>query len=215
MFLFLLILSAMTHKVFKTTAQIVSWVFHPFVIPTFGILLIMNSMPGFDHYPIKAKGVLLLIVFLSTGLLPILFTLITTLLQSQNPELNSYRNRVVPYFFTAISIFIGAQFLAKLPIPPIFRLIMVGSGLILVLLFMFTIRWKISGHTTALGGLLGTLLALTFKYGLNLLWPVVMVILISGAVGTSLIYLNKHIPWQVYVPFAASLVLMYLMVYLF
>jgi len=109
----------------------------------------------------------------------------------------------------------GAQLIAKLPVPKIFSVFLLGSCLVLLILFAITIKWKISGHGAGMGGLLGAVLALTFKYGINLLWPIIVVILISGAVGSSRIYLKKHTPMQVYAGFSVSVLCMYLTIYFF
>lgn len=205
----------MTSNLLNKLAKAYQVILNPFVIPTLGIIIIMNFLPGLEFYTSKAKLILLSIVFLSTCFLPLLFIAIISKTPGYNKAMPEHRDRIIPYFFTAVSIFMGAQLLAKLPFPSVFRLIMAGTSLILVMLFIVTLWWKISAHMAAMGGLVGMLLALVFKYGMGMLTMVVLTILLSGIMGTCLIYLRKNSPVQVYSGFGASFMVMYIMVYFF
>jgi len=74
---------------------------------------------------------------------------------------------------------------------------------------LITIKWKISGHTAALGALLGTLITLNLKYSMNFLGMIIAILLISGAVASSRIYLEKHNPAQVYAGFGLGFLCMF------
>jgi membrane-associated phospholipid phosphatase len=141
--------------------------------------------------------------------------LIISLSPNVNLDMMHHKDRILPYIFSAFSIFMGAQLIAKLPLPKVFSLFMLGSCLILIVLFAITTKWKISGHGAGVGSLLGALLALTFRYGLDLKWPVIAAILITGLVGSSRIYLKKHTPAQIYAGVATSVLCMYLTIYFF
>ena len=205
----------MVDKIYKATAHFFSGLFNPFFIPTLAFFVILMNLPGLEMYTLRVKYLLLSIVFISTCILPIVFILTVSLSPGINRNMMSHKDRILPYIFSAFSIFMGAQLIAKLPVPKIFSVFLLGSCLVLLILFAITIKWKISGHGAGMGGLLGAVLALTFKYGINLLWPIIVVILISGAVGSSRIYLKKHTPMQVYAGFSVSVLCMYLTIYFF
>lgn len=124
-----------------------------------------------------------------------------------------HSDRILPYLFTAFSTFLGAQLIGKLPIPGIFKIFLLGTSIILIILLIVTWFWKISGHASGIGGLLGTSLAMTFRYGIDLTWIIVALFVISGAVGTSRVYLKKHTPAQVYAGFSMSFAVMFALVY--
>lgn len=205
----------MRDRVFKLFAQLFSGIFNPFLIPLMAYWVILNYLPGVENYNLKVKLLLLGIVFISTCILPLLFLLVASLSPGINRDMMHHRDRILPFIFSAFSIFMGAQLIGKLPVPNVFRIFLLGSSLVLIVLFLVTLKWKISGHGAGVGGLLGSLCALTFKYGIDLTWPIIAVILISGAVGSSRIYLHKHTPAQVYVGFGSSLAIMYLVIYFF
>lgn len=205
----------MVEKISKYTAHFFSAVFNPFLVATFGFLVILYHMPGLQYYTPKIKAMLVGIVFTTTCILPMLFILLISFTSNIKRNMEHQKDRLLPYLFSAFSIFMGAQLMGKLPIPGIFRLFMLGIVLSLVLLFMVTLKWKISGHAAGMGGMLGTFLALLFKYRMDLQWIILATILVAGLVGSSRLILNKHTPAQVYVGFSLSLLVMYLTVYFF
>jgi hypothetical protein len=204
----------MESKILKNTAKIVSWIFHPFLVPIWGFLLLMNFIPGSEFYDDKLKYFLYAIVFVSTCVFPLMFVLVLSFNPSYNRKMEHPRDRILPYFFTAISAFFGSQLMARLSIPGIFRVFLLGTCLVLVILFMVTFVWKISAHAAGVGGLIGSMLALTFRLGMDLTWIIILLFLIAGVVGSSRIYLEKHTPAQVYAGFAVSLSGMFFMVFL-
>ena len=205
----------MVEKISKYLAQFFSAVFNPFIIPVLASLIILNYMPGFEMYSFKVKYILVLIVAASTCIIPLIFLLIVSLSPNINRDMMHHRDRILPFIFSAFSIFMGAQLVGKLPVPRIFSLFLLGACLVLIALFVVTTMWKISGHAAGVGGLVGTLLSITFKYGIDLTWPIIGSILIAGAVGSSRILLNKHTSAQVYAGFSVALLLMYATIYFF
>ena len=205
----------MVEKINKYLAQFFSAVFNPFIIPTLASFIILSYLPGFEMYSPRVKYTLLLIIAASTCIIPLIFILIVTMSPTINRDMMHHRDRILPFIFSAFSIFMGAQLTSKLPIPHIFSLLLLGSCLALVVLFVVTIFWKISGHGAGVGGLVGTLLSVTFKYGIDLTWPIIGSILIAGAVGSSRILLHKHTPAQVYAGFSVGLLFMYVTIYFF
>lgn len=205
----------MTNKINTYLAHFFSGVFNPFVMPSLAFFIILNYMPGFEMYSFKVKLILMIIVAVSTCILPLLFILLVSASSFVNRDMMNHRDRILPFIFSAFSFFIGAQLIGKLPLPHIFSLFLLGSCMVLIILFLVTMKWKISGHGVGVGGFVGTLLAITFKYGIDLTWPIVAAILISGAVGTSRIFLDKHTPAQVYAGFGVSVLCMYLTIYFF
>jgi hypothetical protein len=65
----------------------------------------------------------------------------------------------------------------------------------------------------ALGAVSGTLFALSFRTGINPVWAVFTVILVSGAVGTARMVLKKYDLWQVLAGYIAGFAVLYLSVY--
>lgn len=205
----------MVEKISKYFAHFFSIIFTPFLIPTFGFLVILYHLPGLQYYTPKIKTMLIGIVVITTCILPLMFILLISFTSNAKRNMAKTKDRLLPYLFNAFSIFLGAQLLGKLPIPGIFRLFMLGIVLTLILLFTITLKWKISGHAAGIGVLLGTFLALLFKYRMDLQWIIIATILLTGIVASSRLILNKHTPAQVYSGFSLSLLIMYLTIFFF
>jgi hypothetical protein len=202
----------MKEKIAKYSALLFSGIFNPFLIPTLGLLVIMGFIPGVEFFSFKLKLIILGVIFLSTCFIPLIFITLGTLYRGWNNESNHYFDRVMPYLFTAMSAFLGSQFFGRLPIPGIFRVFLLGICLIMIISILISLKWKISEHTLALGGLWGTLLALNYKFGMNILWMIIGVILVSGVVGSSRIYLEKNSSHQVYRGFLTGMICMFLII---
>jgi hypothetical protein len=176
----------------KFIARVLSVVFNPFFMPTLGLWVMMEFIPGTAILGERLKLVIFTIVITTSCILPLLFILVSTLNLRNSIFLIRKKDRVLPYFFTAFSIFLGSQLLSRLPVPNLFRVYLLSISLILVLLFFVSLKWKISGHTAGIGLVTGTALSLLFRYGIDLFWPVVVLILFAGIVGTARLFLGQQ-----------------------
>jgi len=75
---------------------------------------------------------------------------------------------------------------------PVVKLFLISSSLVIIVLLIISFRWKISIHLASIGGIIGLLLAVSFRTGTNPLLLVTGAFLVAGIVGTARIYLEKH-----------------------
>ena len=194
-------------------ARIISTLFHPLLLPTAGILLLLNSGFYFDLLVWDAKRFILLVVFLTTCILPLLAVAVLSL----NPRFNllapNSRDRFITLFGTSVFYYLGFILLQKVQAVPEFRLIMLASVLVITLLLLILIKWPISKHMASIGGLTGTLFALAFRNGVNPVYPVLMVVLVSGLLGTAQLILGKHNLKQLIAGYGLGFIVLYLVMY--
>ena len=195
----------MKEKISTYIARFLAKAFNPLLLPTITLLLIMGYLPGVELFSTKLKLVIISVVFLSTCIIPLIFILLGRLNRGWNKDSERYFDRVMPYLFTIMGAYLGSQFMAKLPIPGIFRIFLLGICSMVIVAAIIAFKWKLSDYLLALGGLLGTLIALNFKFGMNLLWLIIIVVLVSGIVSSSHIYLEKDSPRQLYTGFLTGL----------
>ncbi|MDA3881509.1 MAG: hypothetical protein PF436_14050 [Prolixibacteraceae bacterium] len=203
----------MTNNILKYIAQFFSFVFNPFLIPTMGFLIVYYNMPSVELYTDKVRNILLGIVFVSTFVLPIFFIFLMTVSKRINYNMMHHRERLLPYIFSAFSILLGAQLLGKLPVPEIYKMFLLATCLILIILFFITMKWKISGHAAGMGGLVGLLVGVALKYGIEINAYIIASLIISGIVCSTRLYLKKHNPAQVYAGFSISSLFMFSVIY--
>ncbi|HPR33057.1 MAG TPA: hypothetical protein PLK12_13220 [Prolixibacteraceae bacterium] len=201
----------MNNKPITIFFQGVSFLFNPFLIPTLGLWVLYHQIPGTEFYSSKVRLILFLIYFLSTCFFPLLFIVLYAVSPGGKRNLDHHRDRIVPYLFTAFSVFLGAQLTDRLPLPGIFRIFLLGISLIVVLSLLISLRWKISGHLSAIGGLTGVLIGMNFRFGMELTGWIIGAIVVSGLLGSARIFLGKHSPAQVYAGYALGLACMLLL----
>ena len=123
-----------------------------------------------------------------------------------------HTNRVKPLFFTAIYYYMGFYLLKDLPVYPVFRIILISYVIVIVTLTIISFKWKISIHMAGIGGITGTLLAISFRMAMNPTLLISGVILVAGILGTVRMYLGKHSLSQILAGFTLGLGVLYLIV---
>ncbi len=180
----------------KNIAKIVSSIFHPFFVPTLGYLVLLYSNFYLSLISWEAKRFILLVVFFTTAILPMLAVAIMALRPKFDIAMENKRDRIIPLLLTAIFYYIGFLLLSRVRIFSVFKLFLIASVLVLVILLLISFKWKISTHMAAIGGITATLFALSFRSGTNPITVIVLAVIVSGLVGTSRLILQKHNLWQ-------------------
>ncbi len=188
----------------------ISVVFHPLIMPTLAFLFLMNSGFYFTLLSFDAKKIILLIVFSSTFLLPLVSIGLMGLSTRFKPDLDKGPDRVIPMLSTAIFYYVGFYALGRLNVYPVYKVFLISSILIIVVLMIISVRWKISVHMAGIGGLIGAFVALSLRLGLNSSLPLCIFIGIAGLIGSSRLILGKHTSVQIYAGFLTGFGVNYL-----
>jgi len=196
----------------KIIAKTISYLFNPFILPTWGFLALFNAGYYFSMLSWEIKRFVLIAVFLSTGLLPLLTVSILALSPRFNIRMDDSSHRIRPLFFSAIYYYIGFYLLRGVTLYPVFRVFLISSVVLIVLLMILSFKWKISIHMAGMGGITGMILAVSYKMGINPVFLIAGTFLAAGLVGTSRIYLGRHTLGQVLWGYFAGLVILYLSV---
>ncbi|WP_372647981.1 phosphatase PAP2 family protein [Draconibacterium sp.] len=194
-------------------ARIISVIFHPVLIPTIGMFLLMNSGFYFDLLLWEAKRFVLLVVFFTTCILPMLSVAVLSLNPRFDINMPGNRDRLIPLLSASVFYYLGFILLRKVQAVPEFKLFMLASVLVLVVLLVVSLKWKISNHMAAIGGLSGTLFALSFRNGVNPVYSVLIVVLLSGLIGTARLILGKHDLKQLVAGYGLGFIVLYLVLY--
>ena len=161
-------------------AKVISILFHPVLIPTYGFLILLNSGFYFSMISWEAKKYVLMVVFFTTTILPLLSVAILALNPKYDVSMQNSRDRVIPLLSTSVFYYLGSMLLNKLQ---------------------------------SFGGLFATVFALSFRSGLNPVYAMVGVVLVSGLVGSARLILQKHNLWQVAAGYALGFSVLYVVVY--
>ena len=192
----------------KGMAKLISYIFHPLLMPTFGFLILFNSGTYLSFLDTDVKKMIFLLVVLSTLIIPLLLTLLLyyqkMVFTVSMPE---RRERIVPLGIVLFFYVFCFVLLQKTPIPPIFHAFCLASIIAVLLSLVITLNWKISLHLVGLGGLTGLICFLIITMRIDLEFYLIMTILAAGLAGTSRLLMEAHVPSQVYYGFILGLVI--------
>ncbi|MBU1014561.1 MAG: hypothetical protein KKG99_16300 [Bacteroidetes bacterium] len=197
-------------------AKIISYLFHPLLMPTYAFLALFSIKAYFSLIiPIEGKIRILLLIFIVTFVFPvmvILFFRSTNVIKSLY-QLSRYE-RKLPYV-TTIAFYLMAYYLLKnVQISPIFHYFTFGATVLSMALFVINFFWKISAHMIAIGGISGMLLGLTFTGIVGNPYLVVISVFIAGIIGFARLQLKANTHAQVYSGFILGVLgMIYLSLY--
>ncbi len=181
-------------------AKILSLVFFPLLIPTYTLLIIFNMNVYFSMIiPQLAKLQILGMVFLITFIFPlfmmILFQRIGII---KSLYMKTKEERTLPYLMTIIFYYLAYYLLKQLQISPIFYYFILGATFLIIITLIINFFWKISIHMIGIGGMLGTLIGLSFLWMIDIPFLIILLVLCSGITGYARLKLNAHNPAQIY-----------------
>lgn len=188
-------------------SKIISYIFHPLLAPTFGIYIILNSISYLSAIPPDAKMWLYILVFVTTFLFPsisLLFLFWQKLIT--NIELDDRKERLLPIIVTLAFYYLGYYILGMNNISGLLRAFYLSAIISISLSFFINLFWKISAHMIGIGGIIGLILAISFKLNLNLQLILIIAIFIAGIIGASRVKLEAHSQLQIFAGFYLGMI---------
>lgn len=183
----------------KKVASIISTMFHPMLMPTIGLLVIFSTQSHITFIPFEFRKIVTLIVLISTCILPL--SVIPIFIQTgviKSIQMETSKERILPLLVTGLFFILGYFFLKKLQLPAFISLFFLGTLVTVIISMLISFFWKISIHMVAIGGILGALISMWLKYGVNTNVWMLITILVAGTVASCRLLLNAHTPSQVY-----------------
>lgn len=192
-------------------AKIVSMLFHPLLIPTYALLILVNIKTHFTLVlPENFRYLTVLFVFLTSFVLPLLIMLILLKFgKIKSLEMVTRQERVLPLFIVAIFFYLTYYLLKQGPHFVIFNIFMLGATLLVILSLLINYITKISIHMVALGGLFGTFIGFALALSLDLRALLSIIVLVAGITGFSRLQLKAHNSGQIYVGFLLGTIFMF------
>lgn len=184
-------------------AKIISYLFHPLLMPTYGFAFIFFTENYISTFvPSLLKYIILGVTFLFTFLLPTVNALILLKMKRiQSLEMETNEERIIPYSSTALYFFALFYLFYDAEFPSIFKIVILGAGISILLTFIINFKWKISAHTIGIGGIAGAALGIIYRVQMDMSIAFIAIVFLSGIVGYARLKLNAHSPAQVYTGF--------------
>ncbi|MBI4947759.1 MAG: PAP2 family protein [Bacteroidetes bacterium] len=184
-------------------ARIISYLFHPLLLPTFGLFLIFNlDEAGLWISSPEMRLFLYAVTFSITFLLPLTNAfLLLKMKYISSLEMKTKEERKIPYLVAAIFYSSESYFLMQWDVPVLIKALMLGATLLVVSVLLINLFWKISTHMAGIGGLCGMMIAISYRLQINLHPVLIALFIIAGLIAFSRLKLSAHDSAQVYVGF--------------
>lgn len=186
--------------------KIVSFVFHPIIMPLLGVLFYFSKTPRFIPKPIMEAKIFSITIL--TLILPILvYFLLKTIKVVKTIYLQTPQERVIP-----LAINCGILFLIVyrvLPPAEIEELYYFFVGILcstLACLFLAILKYKASIHMIAAAGFFMFALALSIHFKININGTIVLMSIITGSIATSRLHLKAHSAVELVIGFFIGLI---------
>ncbi len=186
----------------KNIAKIISGLFYPLLIPTYGVLFLFSLQTPLLYMPLELKKISLIIVVACTLVLPIsIIPLLIKLKLVNNIYMSTRKERFIPLLYSLFCYTIGYYLLSLLHTPRIIMMFYAAAEISIILTAIITVFWKISIHTISIGAFWGLMLIIWNQFGINTFFWMNISLIASGLVASSRLALGSHNIYQVYAGF--------------
>ncbi len=191
----------------KSIHKTISLVFQPLLMPTYAMCLLMN-MDIFLMLPLRWRMIAIIGTFVFTGILPAVpIWLMMKRGEVHDLFISKREERTLPYLFSLMAYVFWALFLWRTLQFPLFIVAMgMGSAVSILIIVLINLRWKISAHGAGVGGLTGSVFGVCYRTGINPVWFLTLVLILSAVVAFSRLELKAHTPGQVLAGFTVGFI---------
>ncbi|MDE5812329.1 MAG: phosphatase PAP2 family protein [Muribaculaceae bacterium] len=188
-------------------ARFFSGLFSPLLMPTYVVAVALWA----TYLNVTTLGTRLMVlaaVFAFSCMLPIIVIFFLRAIKYiESTNLDNRRDRVIPYFITTLTYIGLSIYLNRIHAPAWLILFFAGTSAAGFINLLITLKWKISGHATAMGGLVAMAI---FASARNLAmhpqwWWIIVAVMIAGVVASSRLLLRCHTPAQIAAGFLTGL----------
>jgi|TARA_B110000467_G_C18241497_1_gene434815 hypothetical protein len=198
-------------------AQIISVVGHPLFMPLYAVGLIFRFNP---HISLQVPNVLQQLVF---GVL-IIFTLVLPSITGfvlkklgviRSVYMKTAEERKWPFLFTLLWYYLGFELLTEMALPLSLYLLMIGAISVILVAHLITLRWKISVHMIGIGGVIGAMVGISYRFQYDHFYLIIVLVFVAGLIGFSRLKTQSHNYRQVYAGFFLGFIVEWLTVSFF
>ncbi len=193
----------------KKTADILSIIFHPILIPLFGLIIIYSSPTLLSFIPVQLKRMIFVLVVANNVIIPLTLAAILYAKGAITTFNARDRNeRVILLTFSLLMYTLTAYLLLRLQVSSLFRAYFISIAVVTLITLMITTVYRISLHAAGIGGLLVLIIFMIILNDISMVWQLISVIIVGAAVLSSRIYLEDHTPAEVWTGLLAGIAVM-------
>ena len=174
-------------ELMKKAAPIISYLFHPLLMPTLGLLIILNSGTYLSLLDPAAKRAILFVMALGTLVFPLMMLPVLqyrSLVLKGGQELTRVE-KLVPQIIILVLYIITYVYFRRLPLSQVIHAYVLSVAGTFFLVILINLKFRISIHAAALGGLTGLIIALIYLYETPLQGFLMLSVFAGGLTGSS------------------------------
>ena len=186
--------------------KIISTILHPIVLPTIGVLLYFTFIS--QSLEKRMQLIVLGLVFVLTYLVPLLLLIfLKRFMMIKDYEVSTIKERRFPVIFMIVVLYFLGSTIIQIPTIRNLGILFFGTSLSLACIYiLFSIKLKSSLHLVSMGSMLGFFLIMTNFNNLPLLPVIIVLVILSGILASSRLYLKAHTPVELLVGFSLGIV---------
>jgi len=187
----------------KVASSIISYTFHPLLIPSYSILVIYYFQELLTvHIPIPLKEFVLGVVWFFTFLMPLSIVIAMNRFgYIASLKMERREDRIIPFLITAFLYGVCYWYLNQVNMPNQIAYMILGATISVFIGAVISLFWKISVHLIGMGGFVALLLVLFNQSLLDFKYYIIAGLLLAGIVGSARLIVGTHSEKQIYVGF--------------
>lgn len=169
---------------------------------SYGSIMFFFFLKGSIYYyltPTNLKWIISSMIFSFSFILPVInIYILYRLNRISSLRLEHQNERTFPYVLTSCFYFGLFYLFLDLSVWPSIKVLIFGGGLSILLTAIINLRFKISAHMVGIGGLLGSLVIVSYVLKYNAVPQITFLVLLAGLIASCRLYLKAHEPGQIY-----------------
>jgi len=172
-------------------------------MPTYALIIIfqLNTYISYTT-PLQAKIALYIVIIFNTLVMPVVISyLLIARGYIKSFEMQRRQERMIPFICNLLLMIVAYYMMRQIVLPSIFYLLLLGAAASLTIAIFINLKWKISIHMIGIGGIAGALFGMSTFLSVDLRIPLLITLVVAGALGTARLSRNAHHPMEIYTGF--------------
>jgi membrane-associated phospholipid phosphatase len=191
--------------------KFISTILHPIVLPTLGVFLYFVFVS--QSFEKRLQLIVLGLVFALTYVVPVLLLLfLRNFGFIKDFQVSTIKERRFPVIFMIFLLYFLGNTIIQIPTIRNLGILFYGTSLSLTCIYvLFSLKLKSSLHLVSMGNMIGFFLIMTNINSLSMLPIIILLILLSGILASSRLYLKAHTPVELLIGFSLGIVCQFIL----
>jgi len=191
--------------------KFISTILHPIVLPTLGVFLYFVFVS--QSFEKRLQLIVLGLVFVLTYVVPVLLLLfLKNFGFIKDFQVSTIKERRFPVIFMIFLLYFLGNTIIQIPTIRNLGILFYGTSLSLTCIYLlFSVKLKSSLHLVSMGNMIGFFLIMTNINSLSMLPIIILLVLLSGILASSRLYLKAHTPVELLIGFSLGIVCQFIL----